>query len=56
MVKEPKKGTAGYIEEVAVEGTLFYVVPESFLKKRRTRRRRKKVECGTKQRLLFHRL
>jgi len=39
--------------EPAPDGMLFYVDPESFLKKKRTGRRRKKAASGSEQMLLF---
>jgi len=39
--------------EPAPDGMLFYVDPQSFLKKKRTGRRRKKAASGSEQMLLF---
>ena len=48
-----EKNAPGYIEEAAPEGMLFYLDPESFLKKKSTRRRRKKAPSGNGQLSLF---
>ena len=47
------KNAPGYIKEAAPEGMLFYVDPESFLKRKRSRSRRKKTRSGRQQLLLF---
>ena len=48
-----EKNAPGYVGEAAPEGMLFYVDPESFVKKRRAARRRKNASSGDRQMLLF---
>ena len=48
-----EKNAPGYIEEAAPEGMLFYVDPESVVKKRRSRQRSRGVTSGREQLLLF---
>ncbi|MBN2331039.1 MAG: DEAD/DEAH box helicase [Candidatus Aenigmarchaeota archaeon] len=51
-----EKNAPGYVAEVAPEGMLFYVDPESFVKKRRGGRRRRNSSSGDRQMLLFDQL
>lgn len=51
-----EKNSPGYVKEAAPDGMLFYIDPESFLKKKRTIRVRRKTDLNYEQLLLFNQL
>jgi len=48
-----RRNAVDHREEAPLDGMLFYIDPESFVKKKRSRSRRKKPPSGDKQLSLF---